>query len=126
MDGGTEMAQVLGHGSAREGTHHWTTQRLTAVANLALLTWLAVSLATADFSTHGAMVRWLSKPAAALPMILLIISTFTHLRLGLQVLIEDYLHAPGKKWTAMTLLQLLSWTGMISGVFFVAKLAFGA
>ncbi len=123
---GTELGKVRGLGSARAGTHHWTTQRLTAIANFALLVWLLATLMTIDVSSHGALLRWLSSPAAAIPLILLIISAVTHIRLGLTVLIEDYVHGDAGKFTLLTLLNLLSWTALVSGIFFIAKLAFTA
>ena len=69
-------------------------------------------------------MRWLSSPAAAIPLILLVISATTHLRLGLTVLIEDYVHGDAGKFTLLTLLNLLSWAALVSGIFFIAKLAF--
>jgi succinate dehydrogenase / fumarate reductase, membrane anchor subunit len=126
MGTGTELGKVRGLGSARAGTHHWTTQRLTAIANLMLLTWLAVTLATINLSSADAMTRWLSSPFAAVPMILLIISVFTHLRLGLTVLIEDYVHDEALKLGSLVLLTFFTFGGMGFALFAVAKLAFAA
>ena len=121
---GTDLGEVRGHGSARAGTHHWTTQRLTAIANFTLLIWQLATLMTIDLGSHGSLLRWLSSPAAAIPLILLVISATTHLRLGLTVLIEDYVHGDAGKFTLLTLLNLLSWAALVSGIFFIAKLAF--
>jgi succinate dehydrogenase / fumarate reductase membrane anchor subunit len=123
---GTELGEVRGLGSARAGTHHWTTQRLTAIGNFVLLVWLLTTLVTIDFGSHGSLLRWLASPAAAIPMVLLVISAVTHIRLGLTVLIEDYVHGDAGKFTLLTLLNLLSWTALVSGIFFIAKLAFAA
>lgn len=120
---GTELGKVRGLGSARAGTHHWTTQRLTAIGNFVLLVWLLATLMTIDLGTHGALLRWLSSPAAAIPLILLIISAVTHIRLGLTVLIEDYVHGDAGRFSLLTLLNLLSWTALVAGIFFIAKLA---
>jgi succinate dehydrogenase / fumarate reductase, membrane anchor subunit len=121
---GTELGEVRGVGSARAGTHHWTTQRLTAIGNFALVIWLLATLISIDLGSHGSLVRWLSSPAAAIPLILLVISAVTHIRLGLTVLIEDYAHSDAGKFTLLTLLNLVSWTALVSGLFFIAKLAF--
>ena len=124
MGSGTRLGRVRGLGSARTGAHHWTMQRVTAIANLALMVWLIVSLVTSDFSTHADLVRWLSKPIAAVPMALLAISVFTHLRLGLTVLIEDYVHGEAAKLASLVALTFYSWGGLIFALFCIAKIAF--
>lgn len=126
MGSGTRLGRVRGLGSARSGTHHWILQRVTAVANLALLSWLLVSLVTGDFSSHDSIGRWLASPLAGVPMALLVVSVFTHLRLGLTVLIEDYVHGEGTKLASLLLLTFFSWGGMIFGLFSIATIAFGA
>ena len=87
---GTALGRVRGLGSAKEGVNHWWLQRLTAVGNLLLLTWFVVSLVSLPRLDHLTMTEWLSQPLVAVPLALLTISVFWHLRLGLQVLIEDY------------------------------------
>lgn len=124
MGSGTRLGRVRGLGSARTGTHHWTLQRITAISNLALMIWLIASLVTGDFSTHDGLVRWLSKPIAAVPMALLAISVFTHFRLGLTVLIEDYVHGEAAKLAALLALTFYSWGGMIFALFCIARIAF--
>ena len=125
MGNGTELGRVRGLGSAHSGPHHWILQRVTAVANLVLLVWLLVSLLTNDVSTGAAVKTWLSSPVAAVPMALLAISVFTHFRLGLQVLIEDYLHVEATKLAALLALTFFTWGGMIFALFSIAKIAFG-
>ncbi len=126
MGTGTPLGQVRGLGAARAGTHHWTLQRITAIGNLVLMTWLIVSLLGNDLSTHANIVRWMASPFAAAPMALLIVSAFTHMRLGLTVLIEDYVHTEGRKLASLLLLTFFTWGGVIFALFCVAKLAFGA
>jgi succinate dehydrogenase / fumarate reductase, membrane anchor subunit len=126
MGSGTNLGQVRGLGSAKTGTHHWMMQRVTAIANLTLLTWLVVSLVTNDFSAYDGLQRWLASPFAAAPLALLIVSVFTHLRLGLTVLIEDYLHNEATKLLALVALTFFSWGGMIFALFSILKVVFGA
>ena len=94
------LARVRGLGSAKNGTHHWWVQRLTAVA-LALLTpwfiWLAVGMAGADAFTVRAT---LAQPFNAVLTLAFVVSLFWHARLGLQVVIEDYIHT---HWLEVTL-----------------------
>ncbi len=125
MGHGTGLGKVRGLGSTRSGTHHFTTQRLTALSNLALMTWLLVSLVTGDFSSHEALQRWLGNPFAAVPMMLLSVSVFTHLRMGLTVLIEDYQHDDARKLMSLVALQFYSWGGLVFALFCIAKIALG-
>lgn len=125
MGSGTGLGRVRGLGSSKSGTHHWLTQRITAIANLVLFTWLVTSLVTGDVSSADSVQRWLSKPTAAVPMLLLAISMFMHLRLGLTVLIEDYVHDEALKLASLVALTFFSWGGMIFAVFAVVSLALG-
>ena len=124
MGNGTSIGKVRGLGSAHEGAHHWLLQRTTAIGNLILMSWLLVSfLILPDFS-YSSVAGWLSKPIAAVPMILLVISLFWHARLGLQVLIEDYIHNAGSKFAFISALNLAAFGGAAFAVFSIASLAF--
>lgn len=124
MAGGTPIGKVRGLGSAHHGAHHWIVARITAISNLILMTWLLVSLLLLnDFSYEG-VTGWLSQPIAAVPMILLIISVFYHAKLGLQVVIEDYIHEPGSKFAVLAALNLAAIGGGAFAAFNVARLAF--
>ena len=124
MSGGTPIGRVRGLGSAHHGAHHWIVARITAISNLILMTWLLVSmLLMSDFS-YASVAGWLSSPIAAVPMILLVISTFYHAKLGLQVLIEDYIHEPGSKFALLAALNLAAIGGGAFAAFSVARLAF--
>jgi len=126
MGSGTRLGKVRGLGSARAGTHHFVMSRLTAIANLALLTWFIISLVTGNFSTLETFRRWIASPFAAVPMGLLVVSVFTHLRLGLQVLIEDYVHDEALKLIALVALTFYSWGGIAFALFSILKIALGA
>jgi succinate dehydrogenase / fumarate reductase, membrane anchor subunit len=123
MTGGTELGKVRGLGAAKEGTHHWTAQRYTAVGNLLLAPWLFASLVLLPSLDHWAVMGWLAQPFVAVPMILFIANVFYHLRLGLQVMIEDYVHDDGLKFAAMLLLNFYAVSGAVFGIFCVAKVA---
>jgi succinate dehydrogenase / fumarate reductase membrane anchor subunit len=119
------IARVRGLGSARSGAHHWWVERLTSVSTLLLFVWLLVSLLRMPSLSHGAVTQWLSSPIAAVPMLLLIVSTFWHLKLGLQVIIEDYAHEEGLKLFSITLLNFLAIGAGALAFFSVLKIAFG-
>ena len=89
------IARVRGLGAAKSGVRHWWRQRLTAASNFLLVLWFAVSAASLAGAPYRVVETWLAQPVTAVLMILLIASLFYHLRLGLQVVIEDYVHAEG-------------------------------
>lgn len=125
MGNGTSIGRVRGLGAAHHGAHHWLVQRFTAIGNLVLMSWLLVSLVMLGDYGHATVIKWLIHPLNATAMILLVFSLFWHARLGLQVLIEDYLHDAGTKFGALVALNLATIGGGAYGIFSVAALAFG-
>ena len=119
----TPLRQARGLGSARSGGHHWWLERLSAVATLLLLAWFIASLARMPAYDHATIVQWLGSPLAAVPMILLIVSTFWHARMGLIVIIEDYEHG-GSRLLYVVLVNFLAILGAALAIFAVLKIAF--
>ena len=91
------LGRARGLGSARAGAAHWWAQRLTAVALVPLTLWFIYAVIGLKGADQHAMVVWLSSPLSLVLMLALIVATFHHLQLGLQVVIEDYVHADGCK-----------------------------
>lgn len=119
------LARARGLGAAHNGTHHWWVQRLTSIALAPLILWLAfsfVSLATADHATASA---WLRGPVNAILMLALIGTLFHHTQLGLQVVIEDYVHGHGRKFVTLIAVKFGAALLAIAAVFAVFKVAFG-
>lgn len=125
MNNGTPIKRVRGLGSAHEGTHHWLLQRFTAIGNLVLVGWFAISLVMQPDFSFETMRDWLSGTIPAVATALLVISTFWHARLGLQVMIEDYVHTPGNKFAAIAALNLASFGGAALALFSIAQIARG-
>ncbi|WBO23540.1 succinate dehydrogenase, hydrophobic membrane anchor protein [Sphingomonas abietis] len=125
MGTGTGLGRVRGLGSARSGTHHWWLQRVTAVSNLILMIWFVVSIVRLPIVDHQAMVLWLKSPLVAVPMVLLVLSTFWHIRLGLQTFIEDYVHDEGNKIAVLLILNAYAFLCGALCVFSILKIAFG-
>ena len=88
----THLARVRGLGSAKEGTHHWWMQRLTANALIPLTVWFATSIIGIVGADHAAVVNWFSSPVISIFMILFVSTMVYHSTLGVQVVIEDYIH----------------------------------
>lgn len=124
MDSRTYIGRVRGLGSAKHGGEHWLKQRLTAIGNLLLTSWFVVSLLVLPNFEHATLAQWLAQPVVAVPMMLMIANIFWHARLGLQILIEDYVHDEGLKFATMALLNLYVVASAVFGIFVVAKLAF--
>ncbi|MFN3593038.1 MAG: succinate dehydrogenase, hydrophobic membrane anchor protein, partial [Thermaurantiacus sp.] len=122
----TDLKRVRGLGSARSGVHHWWLQRATAAANLLLLVWFLASLLSLPAIDHASVTAWIEQPLVAVPLLLLILSTFWHARLGVQVMIEDYVHAEGSKLLAILALNLFLFGAGAIALFSVLKIAFGA
>lgn len=119
------LARARGLGAAHSGTHHWWVQRLTSIALVPLILWLAfsfVSLATAD---HATATAWLRAPVNAVLMLALIGILFQHMQLGLQVVIEDYVHGHGSKLVALVAVKYGTALLAIAAIFAVFKIAFG-
>ena len=125
MGNGTSIGRVRGLGSAHEGAHHWLVQRFTAIGNLALMLFLAFSLALLSDYSYGTVAGWAAQTLPATALALLIISVFWHARLGLQVLIEDYVHDAGTKFGVIALLNLATIGGGAFGLVSIARLALG-
>ena len=124
MGNGTSIGRVRGLGSSHHGAHHWLMQRVTAVGNFVLTIYFAVSLLLMSNFSYEALAGWISAPVPDVAMALLVISVFWHARLGLQVLIEDYLHETGTKVAALLVLNLAAFAGAAFGLFCIARLAF--
>ncbi len=86
------LGQVRGLGSAKEGVQHWWSQRVTALALVPLGLWFVISVISMAGATHAEMLEWFASPFTAAIAILLIVATFWHAMLGVQVVIEDYVH----------------------------------
>lgn len=125
MGNGTSIGRVRGLGAAGEGTHHWLLQRFTAIGNLVTVPYLGLSLALLPDRSHGALSAWVAQPVSAVALVLLVISTFWHARLGLQVVIEDYVHDAGAKFGALAALNLGVFGGGVFALLCIARLALG-
>ncbi len=97
------LSRVLGAGSAKDGTEHWWMQRVTAVALLILGLWFLVSIAGLVDYDRGELYRWVGQPFNAVMLLLASITLAWHSMLGVQVIVEDYVHGPMLKVVALLL-----------------------
>ncbi|MCY4184875.1 MAG: succinate dehydrogenase, hydrophobic membrane anchor protein [Rhodobacteraceae bacterium] len=125
MEFQTNFSKVDGLGSSKEGTHHWWMQRLSAVALVPLSLLFVYTFLPTLGSGYQGFVETYSNLGNAIAAILFLIVAFFHLRLGLQVVIEDYVHS--KTWKIVFLISntLFCWGLMAVGVISIARIAFG-
>jgi len=122
----TPIGRARGLGAARTGTRHWMAERLTAIANLLLVLWFVFSAMALSGSDYVQVRAWLASPVTATLMVLLIVSTFYHARLGLQVVVEDYVHHEGAKLAALTALTLVVVALAVACIVAVLKVSIGS
>ncbi|RTL69367.1 MAG: succinate dehydrogenase, hydrophobic membrane anchor protein [Hyphomicrobiales bacterium] len=122
----TPLAKVRGLGSAKEGTDHFWKQRVTAVANLVLVCWLFVVLVKIAGADYDTVKRTLARPQNAIAITLLMLSAAMHMRLGMQVIIEDYVHTEGRKIFLLMLNSFFTIVVALSSIYAILKLSFGA
>jgi succinate dehydrogenase / fumarate reductase membrane anchor subunit len=125
MRTGTPLGRVRGLGSSKQGALHWYHERLSSVATLVLFVWFIVSLIRLPAFDRETVSEWLSSPLSAVPMVLLIYTTFWHAKDGLRVIVEDYVHDEGGKFFWLALLNFLFILGGGLAIFAVLAIAFG-
>jgi len=120
------LGRVLGKGSAREGTDHFWMQRLTAVALAILGLWFIGSMLWLPDFSQASVRSWAADPFNALLLVLLGMTIAWHSALGVQVVIEDYVHGPFAKVSALVLSKFAHTVIAAAAVFAVLKIAFGS
>jgi succinate dehydrogenase / fumarate reductase membrane anchor subunit len=119
------LARARGLGSAKQGFGHWWGQRISAIALLPLTLWFVWSVVALTGAEQARVQAWLSRPATAILMSLFVVATFYHLSLGVQVVIEDYLHREGVKLTALLLVKGLIILAATASLFTILRIAVG-
>ena len=124
MDHRTDRRRVLGLGAAGEGVHHWWAQKISALALMPLTIMFLWTVLPLIGGSHADVVAAYDRPVNAISSILFIMVLFQHLRQGLQVVMEDYVHGRGALAVLSVGTTLFCWTFAATGVFAVARLAF--
>jgi len=117
--------RTQGLGSAREGVGHWWMQRVTALALIPLTLWFAASLIAHARDDYGAFILWLRSPFTSVSMVLLLIALFYHMALGLQVVVEDYVHTDRIKMPTVVVIHLGCFALAAAGIITTLRIAFG-
>ncbi|MGA9852348.1 MAG: succinate dehydrogenase, hydrophobic membrane anchor protein [Gammaproteobacteria bacterium] len=121
----TPLGRARGLGSAKEGTRHWTAQRLSAIALIPLILWFVVSVLIYLRTDYVTVINWVHRPWVAVLLVLLVGTLYYHAYLGLRVVIEDYVHDEWLKLSVMVLLKFICILLAAAGIFVVLRVAFG-
>jgi len=121
----TPLGRVRGLGAAKSGTEHFWRQRLTAVANVPLTIAFVLIVVALLGRNHAAVVQILGSPLVAVVMLLFILSVTMHMRIGMQVIIEDYVTSSGMKVLSLMVLRFLYVLAGGAGIFAILRVVFG-
>ncbi len=121
----TPLARARGLGSARTGLHHWWAQRLTAVALVPLVVWFAVSLVMMSGADHAVVRAWIGSPFVMVLLALTIVVGLHHGQLGMQVVIEDYIHNEARKLALILLVRFVVVLSGVAAIVAILRIGFG-
>ena len=119
------LSQARGLGSAKEGVQHWWMQRMTAVALVPLTLWFVFSIACIAGAEREVVLAWVASPLNAVGLILFLATLFHHSQLGLQVVVEDYVHAEFLKICTLVLIKFAHVALAAVSIFSVLKISLG-
>ena len=121
----TPIGRVRGHGAARSGTSHFWHQRVTAIANVFLVTAFVVILVSLIGRSHATVIQTLASPFVAIVMLLMVGSVTYHMKIGMQVVIEDYVHDETWKFLAIIGNTFFAIAIAAASVYSLLKISFG-
>lgn len=121
----THLSRARGLGSAKDGLNHWWAQRLTAIALIPLVVWFAVSLVMLSGADYGVVRAWIGAPMVMVLLILTIGVGLHHGRLGLQVVIEDYVHSEGLKLALIVAVRFIAVFFGLAAAVAILRIGFG-
>ena len=121
----TPIGRARGLGSAKEGVAHWWAQRVTAVALVPLTLWFVISLLSKSHADYKTLQAWIAQPFVTVLLVAFLFSLFYHAILGMQVVIEDYVHQEGAKFASLMVMKFLLILLGGSAIIAVLRIAFG-
>ncbi|MEE4295407.1 MAG: succinate dehydrogenase, hydrophobic membrane anchor protein [Wenzhouxiangella sp.] len=120
------LANAHNHGAAGDGVAHWWSQRFSAILLIGLTIWLVLAISSVTGASHSEVVQWLGSPFNAAMAILFVVTAIYHSKLGLQVVIEDYVHQRAAEVALQLLVKIAAIVGGLLAVMAILKVAFGA
>ena len=119
------IGRVLGLGAAKEGASHWWSQRVTSVALLFLTLWFVVALIGLPDFAHATLVSWIASPLNTVLLLLLTVTGVYHSQLGVQVVIEDYIHTRWQEVALQIAVRFGAFLIAVACLFAIARIALG-
>ena len=120
------LAKVLGLGSAKSGVQHWWLQRITAMGLLPLTLWVVWAAITMGGAEHAVVVNWMSSPINAALLLIWTVAMLYHAQLGIQVVVEDYVHAPAAALFLHIATRFAVAVGIVISVLSILRITLGA
>jgi len=120
------LGRVLGLGTAKDGTDHWWGQRVSGVALVLLGLWFIAALVTMPSLEHGSVIEFIGRPLNSVLLSLLCLTAAYHSLLGVQVVIEDYVHAPGSKIVSLILSRFAHVFVAVMSIYAILRIGLGA
>jgi succinate dehydrogenase / fumarate reductase membrane anchor subunit len=121
----TPLSRARGLGSAKQGVHHFWAQRITAVALIPLVVWFAISLIMMSGADYGVVRAWIGSPVVMVLLALTILIGLHHGQLGMQVVIEDYVHNDGMKLALIVLMRFIAVFFGLAAIVAILRIGFG-
>ena len=121
----TPLSRARGLGSAKEGVHHFWAQRITAVALIPLVAWFAISLIMMSGADYNVVRAWIGSPVVMVLLTLTIVIGLHHGQLGMQVVIEDYVHNDGMKLALIVLMRFIAVFFGLAAIVAILRIGFG-
>jgi succinate dehydrogenase / fumarate reductase membrane anchor subunit len=121
----TPLSRARGLGSAKQGVHHWWAQRITAVALIPLVVWFAISLIMLSGADYAVVRAWIGSPVVMVLLTLTIVIGLHHGQLGMQEVVEDYVHSEGMKLALIVLLRFTAVFFGLAAIVAILRIGFG-
>jgi succinate dehydrogenase / fumarate reductase membrane anchor subunit len=121
----TPLSRARGLGSAKQGVHHWWAQRITAVALIPLVAWFAISLIMMSGADYAVVRVWIGSPVVMVLLTLTIVIGLHHGQLGMQEVVEDYVHNEGMKLALIVLLRFTAVFFGLAAIVAILRIGFG-
>ena len=121
----TPLSRARGLGSAKQGVHHWWAQRITAVALIPLVVWFAISLIMMSGADYAVVRAWIGSPVVMVLLTLTIVMGLHHGQLGMQEVVEDYVHSEGMKLALIVLLRFIAVFFGLAAIVAILRIGFG-
>jgi len=120
------LAKSKGLGASQDASNEFWVQRLTALALVPMVIWFCFSIALLPEISYGVLRTWFQSPFNSIMMVLIVLVSFQHAHMGMQVIFEDYISSYGPRVAAILLVKFLSYFLMAVGVFSILKIALGS